>query len=81
MKTTTAAASDVLGTAAPLEDGGTDSRAGDTAEGQRMGVFARATFTPPGGEGGMIDSKNAKKKVFSAPRTPWNPPRCATGRR
>lgn len=47
-----------------------DAREGDTAMGQRRGVFARATFAPPfttGGSAGMIDSKDTKMKVFSAP--------------
>ena len=69
VKTTMAEASSVLGTVSDKDD----SRAGDTDKGQRMGVFARATFqtipavAPLSGSGGMIDSKDTKKKVFSAP--------------
>ena len=57
------AAATALGTATNTDD----SRAGDTANGQRRGVFARATFTPPGGSAGMINSNDTKTEVFSSP--------------
>lgn len=44
-------------------------QAGLTAKAQRMGVYAVATFTPPGAPRGVLNSNDVKKKVFSNPAT------------
>ena len=45
-------------------------RAGDTAKGQRVGVYAHVTFSDVNGVVGSINSRDEEKKVFSNPATP-----------
>ena len=68
---------DSLGTLAPTGPDNapvSSARANDTAQGRRMAVFARATFTAADGDDAdndpdtfVFDSKDEKTKVFTSP--------------
>ena len=61
---------DSLGTLAPTGPNNApvnSARANDTAQGRRMAVFARATFTDGDDNARTLDSKDEKTKVFTSP--------------
>ena len=60
----------VTGEDTPNDDDDDHPRAGDTAKGQRVGVYAAVTFSDANGAVGTLNSRDDETKVFSNPATP-----------
>ena len=66
----TASGDDLAGSVEDTNDEDNHPRAGDTAKGQRVGVYASVAFSDVNGVVGTLRSNDEKNKVFSNPATP-----------